>query len=319
MAMPSQAPAPADTVPVVPGLLAAPLHLFGVGALLAVTVLLSKLAAGQGASMLWFLAVVFLGAGGLLLAAAVAAGQMRGAAACLPYAAGAGLFAVLPTGMGYLAVGHVGAGFVSMTFAFPVLLTYLFALPIGLERAAPLKLAAVGLALAGGLILAQGKAALGVADPFWIGLASAVPVGLALGNLYRTRFWPPGAEPLPLAALSLLAGGVAAVPAALAIEGAPRLVGVWPLALAGLATLAVQYAFMFRLQRLAGPVYMSQIGSVAAVLGAFLAVVLLREELPSGFWPAATLIGAGAAAMQIARFRAQGVAAPDSDGAAPSG
>ncbi|MDH3264235.1 MAG: hypothetical protein OEM24_09575 [Paracoccaceae bacterium] len=204
--------------------------------------------------------------------------------------------------MGYLSVAHVGAGYVSLTFAFPVLVTYLFALPLGLDRARPLKFLAVGLGLSGGLILAFGKAAPGGAGAAWVALASAIPVALAAGNLYRTRFWPEGAEALPLAALTALFGGLAALPAAALAEGAPAFSpGVTALGLAGAAVFASQYALLFRLQRLAGPVYMSQIGSVAAVVGALFAVAHLGESLPSGFWPAALLIALGAAAFQASQ------------------
>lgn len=57
----------------------------------------------------------------------------------------------------------------------------------------------------------------------------------------------------------------------------------------------------FRLQALAGPVCMSQIGAVAAVTGTLIAAGATGETLPQGFLPAALLIAAGAGAFQRAR------------------
>lgn len=53
------------------------------------------------------------------------------------------------------------------------------------------------------------------------------------------------------------------------------------------------YLLYFVLQKLAGPVYLSQIGSVAAILGTFLAVIVLGETMPKSIVPVALLIGAG--------------------------
>jgi drug/metabolite transporter (DMT)-like permease len=297
MAYPAATPASGNTL----AWLAAPLHLLGVGILLAVTVLFSKFAALAGAPMLWFLALVFGGAGGILFLWAWALGRLGGARGFLGYSAVAGILAAVPSALGYLSVAHVGAGYVSLTFAFPVLLTFLIALPLGIERASLLKLAAIAAALAGGVILALGKASAEGGSALWTLLASSIPLWLALGNIYRTRFWPKGADALPLAALALLAGAAAASVAAFAAESPAGLSAALPLVGAGALVLAAQYFFQFRLQRLAGPVYMSQIGSVAAVAGAALAVFLLGEALPSGFWPAAFLIALGAAGFQAAR------------------
>lgn len=288
-----------------PAALAAPALLLATGSLLAVTVLLSRLAADRGADMLWFLVAVFGGAGLALAAAGIAAGRLGRVRRLLPYAAGAGALAAAPSGMGYLAVGHVGAGYVSLAFAFPVLLTFLIALPLGLDRVSPARLMAVVAGLAGGVLLAAGKfAAAGGEGAGWIVLASAMPLLLAAGNIYRTRYWPAGADPGALAALTLLAGAVAALPVAAAVEGRPHLgPGVAALALAGAAVFAGQYLLLFRLQRLAGPVYLSQIGTVAAVLGAGLAVAFLGERLPYGFAPAALMVALGLAAFQADRLR----------------
>ncbi|QYK42110.1 MAG: hypothetical protein KF887_02980 [Paracoccaceae bacterium] len=286
--------------------LLAPALLVVSGTLLAVTILFSKLAAEAGMQMLWFLVAVMGGSGAVLIAVAMAAGTGCGLGRFLIYAMGAGVFAAVPTACGYLTVARVGAGFISFTMAFPVLLTFLLALALRMDRATPMKLAAVASALAGGLVLAFGKAAAPGGDAVAIAATSAIPVLLAIGNLYRTRFWPRDARPLPLAALTLLAAAALTLPVAVLVEGAPHSLAPngGALTAAAVAVFAAQYAFHFRLQRAAGPVYMSQIGTVAAVTGAVMAVLLAGEALPPGFWAAAGLVLLGAGAFQIARSRA---------------
>ncbi|MGB3312907.1 MAG: EamA family transporter [Albidovulum sp.] len=126
-----------------------------------------------------------------------------------------------------------------------------------------------------------------------------------MGNIFRTRFWPAGEAPVTLAALSVLIGAGLVLPMALHSEGG-RLAVLWAdreimvLILTGSVVVATQYVLQFRLQALAGPVYMSQIGGVAAMVGAVLAVTALREALPPAFWPAVALIAAGTVQFQRA-------------------
>ncbi|SPH17107.1 hypothetical protein DEA8626_00622 [Defluviimonas aquaemixtae] len=283
-----------------PGL-AAPFLLVSVGSLIATAVMLSKLAAAAGAPMLGYLGAVWFGAAGLLFLPLVFGRGPLGVAGTLHYGLGAGFLMIVPSAMGYLAVAHVGAGYISLTFAFPVLLTWLIARGLRMDGARPGQGAGVLAGLAGGVLLASAKLA-GAGGPggsvYWVMLATAIPVTLALGNIFRTRYWPAGARPLPLAAFSVLAGALMVLPFAALTEGgrlsllwqSPELAG---LTAAGAAVVAAQYVLQFRLQALAGPVYMSQIGGVAAMTGAVIAVVALGETLPPMFWPAALMIAAG--------------------------
>lgn len=65
-----------------------------------------------------------------------------------------------------------------------------------------------------------------------------------------------------------------------------------------IVTFVAQYVALFRLQQVAGPVYMSQIGSVAVILGSPVAVLVLGEQLPNGFALTALLIVPGFATFQ---------------------
>lgn len=278
-----------------------PLWLGVTGALLAATLLISGMAAQRGAPMLWFAVVVMTGAGVAQCALAAALGQLRVTRGVLAYSLGAGAILIGPMGLGYLAVRHVGAGFLSLTYAFPILLTWAMARLIGLEPADPQRRLAVLLGVAGGLMLGAGKIS-GMPDGAagWAVVACAVPVVIAAGNIYRTRYWPVGAQPVLLAGLMLLGGALVALPLAALTEQAAALwadPGLRRLIWWDIAAFAIQYVTYFQLQRAGGPLMLSLIGPVAAILGAAVAGLAMGERMPAGFAPASVLTAAGVALM----------------------
>lgn len=277
-----------------------PLYLAVCGTLLAGTILLARVAADRGAPMLWFLTAAMLGGGLAELALAVRAGQMRADwGRVAPYALGAGALQAAPVALAYTSVAHVGAGYVAFAHALPIMLTWMLARLLGLEGRSPLRLLASVLGLAGGALMAVDKfAGAPAGGAGWVAAASTIPLLLAMGNVYRTRYWPPGAPPLLLAALMLLATALLSLPLALALDGPGAVVGlrapaVWPVLLVMIAAYAVQYITYFRLQRAGGPLMLSLMGPVAGVVGPLAAVALLGEPLPAVFTLAALLTGLG--------------------------
>jgi len=270
-----------------PKLLPVLLLLF-VGSMIGVSVNLSKLVADAGAPVLWLLSLASGGAGLVILALAAAMGQMRGKLLrSLRYALIAGAFLAVPSGLSFLAVAHVGAGFLSLVYAFPVLATYVLALGLGMERPNTTRIFAVAFGLAGGLVLAAAKFQTVTAGA-WLVVAMLIPLFLAAGNIYRTRFWPTGAAPTLLAGLTLILSGLLLGILASVIEGASvRL--LWQradlaiLLLANLAVFTIQFIFYFLLQRIAGPTYLSQIGGVGAAVGVSIAFVAFGETPPANF------------------------------------
>lgn len=299
----------------------APVLLLVTGTLLTVTIVLSRLAGSEGAPMLWFVSASMGGGGVVLLGIAILSGQARGVwKILLAYSLGAGLFQATSMATAYLAVAHVGVGYISLAFAFPLLITYVLALAVGMERLAWLRAAGVTVGLAGGLMIAvskySGLAGDGAGDGaggdaansaalWWIIAASAIPFILAGGNLYRTRYWPTGAPPLLLAALMLIFASALTVAAALAIEGTGTAAALWrnppllTLTVINIAAFALKFMTYFQLQHVAGPVYLSQIGSVGAAVGIPVAVMYFGESLPDGFTLAVVLIVAGAVLFQL--------------------
>ena len=178
------------------------------------------------------------------------------------------------------------------------LITYLLAYLLRIEGLRWVRVAGVAAGLAGALVLALGKAHSADAQPLWIAATLAVPVIIAAGNIYRTTHWPPGAASLSLAPVMMAGGAFWLLPfAVLGGGGAASAASVPGLLLiaAQIAVFTLTYSLYFVLQRIAGTVYLSQIGSVGAVAGAAIAVAGFGEAMPSGFAAAATLIVAGVA------------------------
>jgi drug/metabolite transporter (DMT)-like permease len=164
------------------------------------------------------------------------------------------------------------------------LLTYGLVLALGMERPRALRALGVLFGLAGAALLGLAKARGAAVDPLWVVAALTGPVFIACGNIYRTLRWPPGATALSLAPGMMLGGAALILPYLLtsgtSLLPSPRDAATLWILLAQTIVLAATYALYFVLQKLAGPVYLSQIGSVGAVFGAALAVFALGE--PAG-------------------------------------
>jgi len=222
------------------------------------------------------------------------------------------LLTALPTGTGYLAAPHVGAGFVSLVVAFVPLITYVLALIIRIESLRWIRAAGVIAGLTGALVLALGKARAADAEPLWIAATLSIPVTIAVGNIYRTLKWPPGAAPLSLAPLMLAGAALWLAPLAASTSFEATFAGEAGLLLVAIqmGVLTLMYSLYFVLQRISGPVYLSQIGSVGAVVGAAIAVFGFGEALPSNFGLAAFLIALGVGLFNWRRRLSPPIAVP---------
>jgi drug/metabolite transporter (DMT)-like permease len=272
------------------------LCLLVVGFLLGVTANVVKIAVQAGWPPLAFLFWGTLIAGGALLLLAVG---RREAPSLRPldfvyYLICGFLSIAAPNMLGFGAVAHVGASFVALCLALPPLLTYGLALALGMESLRASRAVGVCFGLAGAAVLGAAKASGPVDNLLWIGGALASPIFISMGNIYRTLRWPAGASALSLAPGMLIFGAILTAPSAILV-GAPfrpttldaRALG---LLAAQSAVFTLTYALYFVLQKLAGPVYLSQIGSVAAVSGAAIAVAALGEPAGLSLLVAAALI-----------------------------
>lgn len=298
------------------------LCLLGAGALLGLSTDLAKLAGEAGLSPLAFLTWSVVGAALVL----TAIGGTRGRLPTLTcrtveyFVVAAFVSLAAPTLIFFSAVPHVGVSFVALSIAFPPLYTYLGALLLKMERFDPRRAAGVALALAGSALIA----ALALSEPdaptAWIAITLCGPVLLAVGNIYRTRRWPPGSTPDQLApgmlgaaaVMLLLVGAVPGFTLAVPWTGP----GPVLLIVAQAAVFAAQYLLYFMLQQRGGPVYLSLLGSVAAIVGSAIAIALLGEDPPQGLAVGGVLI-AGGIAMVAGGRRARRRRGPRSSWAGP--
>lgn len=293
------APAPGAVGASAPAALTTFLCLLSTGALLGLTTVVAGMAMRSGWHPLAFLFWSALGGGLLLAAMAVIAGDRpKPSFSLLRYAFLSGLLSFgLPNMLSFVAIPHVGAGFVALCFAFPPTLTYGLALLLRLDRLSIKGAAGIVLGLAGAVLLAASRPA-GEGGGIWIGLALLAPIIIAAGNIYRTIDWPKGASPRLLApAMLLMAAAIVGVGAVLA--HAPLVPASWDVGMTLLggqiSIIAVTYALYFVLQKLSGPVGLSQIGWIGAGIGKLLAVAWLGEAIPSVLPLAFLLILAGIA------------------------
>lgn len=273
--------------------------LLGVGLALAVTVNLSKVASVAGLPAPLFAFGLSLGSGLVLAAVSLArGGRIPADRRHLVYYAVTGFVSVAaPNYLGFEVARHAGAAYASVPYALSPLITYALAVMVGLDSPAWRRVVGVALGLAGTTAIALSKM-LGVnaAAPIWYVAALGLPLLVATGNVYRTLRWPAGTAPLALAAGMSLAGALWLAPVALTrTDGLAALAtpfGGGVMALQVLVSVLMNWLY-FRLQQAAGPVYLSQIGYVAAGLGVALALVLFGEPVTPAMLAGMALVVAG--------------------------
>lgn len=210
----------------------------------------------------------------------------------------------------FSAIPHVGAGFVALIISLPPLFTYLGALVLKIERFNILRAFGVGAALIGAGVLAAHKFSAPDANIFWIMIALCGPVLLAIGNIYRTMRWPKGVSASALApgmliAAAIMLGMVALLPSfSLYIplsQPTPIL-----LIIIQAVIFAGQFLLLFLLQKTGGPVLLSLLGSIGAIVGVPVAVFLQGENPPSGLFIGASLIALGVVLVTYGGMKSKG-------------
>lgn len=270
-----------------------------VGTLLGVSTNLAKVAASSGLHPLTFLTWSIVGATVLLTTTNAITGRLpRPGKRLFEYSLVSAVVGVVgPNLILYNAVPKVGASFVALSIAFPPLLTYLGALALRLESFNTSRAMGVCLALTGAAYMAFLKLSLPDAPTVWIAATLLAPVLLAAGNIYRTARWPSDVKPDEVVPGVLIASSVLLVAAAVLTGTQLGVSFEKPVAVSLILTqtlaFSVQYILFFVLQKRGGPVYLSLLGSVAAVVGVPVAVLLLGEMPPDGLAAGSVLIAIG--------------------------
>lgn len=275
------------------------IYLLGAGAMLGLTTNLAKLANGQGISPLPYLVWSLMGAAVILLAYTLPSGRtVKLNRRSVEYFVVAGFLTTAGANLVFFkAVSHLGVNFVSMMIALPPLLTYIAALLLGMERFNWQRAAGVLLALFGVAMLVVKQWAVPSADRVWIVFTFLGPVLLAAGNIYRTRRWPLDASPESLVPGMLVAGSATLLLYAWIFSESlhvdiSRMPNLGLIAIQSLV-FAAQFLMMFVLQRRGGPVLLSLMGGVSAVIAVPLASWIFGESILPGFLNSALLLAVG--------------------------
>ncbi len=216
------------------------------------------------------------------------------------YYLGAGLLGVsLPALIGYAVLGHVTTGFYSALVTLSPMCT--FAITAVVERrmlpfhrfwGILIGLAGISLATLRGLDTFD-------IEPIWIILALAGPLVLASGNVFRSRVYPDGANPMMLAAgtlfLQLLLIGAALLLSGQLAESVSLEPNVFA-AIGGIGFItAISYALTFEVQRRTDGIGFSQVGYFATLSGIFFGAIIFGEAISAVFIAALGLIFVGLA------------------------
>ncbi len=277
----------------------APALLVMTGALLGLTLPFGKIATTAGVPAIVWAFVISLGAGGVLLCALLLSRQpVRLTAHQLRYFfVTAAVSYAIPNLLMFSAIPHLGAGYTGIMFTISPVITLVFSILLGVRRPNLLGVAGLAVGCAGAAMVALTRGEAGQpAEPLWVAVGLLVPVSLAVGNIYRTVDWPKDTGPILLAAGSHLASATMLLAGILALMGSGvlRQLGEVPVVtLAQAMSASAMFAVFFRLQAVGGPVYLSQIGYVAAAVGLFAGTLFLGESYQLLTWAGALVITAG--------------------------
>lgn len=269
------------------------------GGLLGLTLPFGKLATAAGVPAMVWAFVISLGAGGVLLGVLLSRGlRIRLTPHKLRYFfVTAAVSYAAPNLLMFSAIPHLGAGYTGIMFTLSPVITLVFSILLGVRRPNMLGVVGIAVGFVGAVMVAVTRGEAGQpADLFWVAMGLLIPVSLAAGNIYRTVDWPEGTGPIELAVGSHLASAAMLLIGILTLQGGGSLgaLGAVPLVVvAQVASASAMFAFFFRLQAVGGPVYLSQIGYVAAAVGLFSGTLFLGEHYQLLTWVGAIIITVG--------------------------
>jgi drug/metabolite transporter (DMT)-like permease len=276
--------------------------LLSTGILLGLYFPIGKLAMAGGADPVMWAAMISIVPGALLLAANFIADKSPWRVRHIPFGIVAGLLAyVLPNTLVFASIPHIGSGLVSLSFAFSPVFTAALSMLLKVRPPDRALLTGVMLGFAGFVIIALGRNALS-ADKLsllWLLAAAFIPVSLAGGNVFRTAAWPKDMTPLRMSAVANIGATILFLPLltfAAQDNWRDTLSANLPLAALQCIVSGAMFAVFFRLQKVGGPTYLSQIGYVSAAVGLAVGAVFLGERYGWPVWSGAGLIALGVAA-----------------------
>lgn len=260
------------------------------GSLLALMLPLARVVTNDGLSPVAYAFWQTLGAGLVLVLLSWRHLRLRINSRILRYCLISGATGVaLPNALAFFVVGKVGPGFTSTLYAFPPIFTLVFALFLHLESPSFRRMAGIALACLGCFWIVWSQVDVIAAATFhWYLVGLAVPVSIAVGNVYRTLAWPKGFAPVALAA-GMMLGASAWLLLIINVKGIvllPNTVRFDTYGMVGLqmGLTALTYLGVFELQKRSNPVFLSQMGCIAALVGLMIGMLYFEERYALGVW-----------------------------------
>ncbi len=292
-----------------PSLTASPIALLlATGAIIGLTFPLGKFAMLASISPLTWAFLISAGSATLLTGALVALKQgLPFSARHVRYYVIAGTISyALPNALVFSVISHLGVGLTSILYAFSPILTLLLSVVVRQQKLNLLGAAGIACGFAGALLIASSKGPLNASpsDLSWSVIGFVIPIFLAAGNVYRSADWPQATSGLALAVGTNLAAALLLLTAAYGFTEGLTLsnaASAWKLTLAQVIASALMFSVFFALQRVGGPVYLSQIGYVAAAVGLATGTLFLNETYGWLTWAGAAIVAAGIAMTTLAQ------------------
>ncbi len=209
-----------------------------------------------------------------------------------------GLFSTaLPNLLILSALLHLGSGLTAVMLTLSPMATALLSRLAGLRAPPRLEYCGIAVGFAGALLVVLARGEVGQPAAWvWVALGLSIPLVLAVGNVYRSLDWPPGADETWLSVGSHAVAALLLL-AACALTGAfdslPLLARIPWTVTAQVVASVLTFPLFFRLQAVGGPVLLSQIGTVAAGVGVAVGAGLLGERYPPLVWAGVGLIALG--------------------------
>ncbi|GAB3790362.1 DMT family transporter [Dyella agri] len=198
--------------------------------------------------------------------------------------------------LGNWVLGRIPAAIFTVVVTFSPMFTALLTALIDRRMPSFQAMLGVSLGLVGALLVLLPRVRVAPhGEAFALCLSLGVPMLLAVGNIYRSRYWPAQLGSAAASAGTLAMQGVLLAPAFAfkSHTSAAAMLSVAPLfALSILVSVAANVSGS-TLQRVAGATAYSQIGYVIALTGVALGTILFEESLGPAFWPALALVFAG--------------------------
>ncbi len=280
------------------------------GTLIGLKFPLGKLAAEAGVSPLIWAGLISLGVILLLLPVQLATRSLRlPSAQVMRYTmVSATISFVAPNLLLFTVIPQVGAGHTGLMFALSPVFTLLLASMLGMRTPGWLGRAGIAIGLLGAALVSLSRGSeLEGPDLRWLLAAAAIPVALAAGNVYRSRYWPLGVPPNTLAFWAHTFSGSLFLLMVLVSRGRLPIEEIRPVAgivLVQMLISGLNFPFFYRLQRDGGPVLLSQIGYVAAAVSLIAATLVLGERYSLMTWLGAGVIAIGILATIVAQTMA---------------